>query len=257
MPDDSRFVSGDADIDVERAVQNVVMLDELDTPAEEAADLTDEATDAQTDDEVFDESAEGPEDGANPLASAGNAAREAQHTIRAGIAAFKDVRAASRLHSSAREELRSIEETLKNHEDELRHRIDIEQRYDEIVAEQTAEREEAAQLAAEALQHAEELEEARADLESQLSIMKNRHEDELRPYRKLAESTKGRADDAARALADAKRQAKSAEGALSDATKRRDQRISAANRTVDNAQERLRSLQTELEALQKVESQCG
>jgi uncharacterized membrane protein/predicted nucleic acid-binding Zn-ribbon protein len=243
-----------ADERVEQAVQNLSSLG--DEPAD-ASEGTDDVPVAEVetlpdDAEPKDAEAEAaPEK--KPLSMASDAARGAQESLRAGIAAFKSVREASQMHSSAREQLRSMQQELEDHTIILRHRIEVEQRYPQIVAEQTAELEEANNALLDANERAQAADAERADLESQLSIMKNRHEDELRPYRNVAESTRGRADDMARALADAKRATKSAEGSLAEATKRRDQRIAQANRTVDTAQERLRKLQSELDNAQNSE----
>lgn len=193
---------------------------------------------------------EGEQDEENPLARAGNAARVAQQSIADGIQAFKNVREARQRHSDAREELRFMRESYDEHAAELQHRIDIEQRYPQIVAEQTAELQEASALVEQNQQRATALDSERADLESQLSIMKDRHEDQLRPYLNVAESTKGRADDAARALADMRRAVKSAENNLAEASKRRDQRISSANRVRDAAQDRLRRIEADIASQQ-------
>lgn len=236
---------------VERAVRNIGDLAAEDAPAPQAETLPDEEVPvAETEaipDEPGDESYDEPADeDDNPFARAGDAARGAQQSIRDGIEAFRSVREASQRHSSARDELREMQEILDAHTAELEHRMDIEQRYPQIVSEQTAELQEATTAEQTAGQRIAQLDAEREDLESQLSIMKDRHEDQLRPYRNVAESTKGRADDTARALAEARRSVKSAEGGLAEATKRRDQRISAANRAVDTAQDRQRKLEADL-----------
>ena len=236
---------------VEQAVQNIADLgdpyeDETvwaeDVPAEDEGFANEEP--AEVEGELVED------EGDDPLAMASDAARSAHSSILESIAAFKSVREATQRHSNARDELREIREQLDEHTAELTYRIDIEQRYPQIIAEQTAELEAATALSHEALERAERLEAERDDLDSQLAIMKNRHEDQLRPYRNVAESTKGRADDAARSLADARRAVKSAENNLAEMTRRRDQRISSANRAVDNAQERLRQVQAEYDSLQ-------
>lgn len=217
--------------------------DEFEPAADEAEPASDETADAE-----IEELADDEDD--NPFGGAADAARGAQQSLREGIAAFKSVREASQLHSSARDTLRQMREQLDDDMAVLEHRIDIEQRYPQIIAEQTAERDEAASLSSASLRRADELDLERESIEQQLATMKQEHEEQLRPYRNLAESSRGRADDMARALADAKRAAKSAEQALSDATKRREQRIATANRAVDNAQERMRKVQAELDAMQ-------
>lgn len=259
--DDPTAVAPPDDL-VSRAVRNVEQLeqsatdasdldsDEIPWPDEDSATEVADRADGDAPESSPDDATE---DGPSAFSRAGDAARGAQQSLREGIQAFRSVREASQRHSSAREELRSMQEQLDEHTEELRHRIDIEQRYPQIVAEQTAERDEATQLATDALQRANTLESERANLESRLAIMKNDHEDQLRPYRNVAESAKGRADDTARALADAKRAVKSAETGLAETTKRRDQRISAANRAVDTAQERQRKVQADLASEQAKE----
>ena len=192
--------------------------------------------------------AESVEDASDdPFAAAGDAAREAQRSIRDGIQAFKNVYEASQRHQSARNLLNDMRVQLEADTAELQHRIDIEQSYPQIVSEQTAAINEASQLSEQALQRAAALDTERNQLESQLATTKKRNEEKLRPYRNVAESTKGRADDTASTLADVKRAIKSAETSLADATKRRDQRLASANRAVDNAEERLRRVQADLD----------
>ena len=203
------------------------------------------------DDEYEDAEIEELDEDDNPFNGAVDAARGAHQSLREGIAAFKSVREASQLHWSARDTLRQMKEQLEEDREALEHRIDIEQRYPQIIAEQTAERDEASALSSAALRRADELDLERESLEQRLATMKQEHEEQLRPYRNLAESSKGRADDKARALADAKRAAKEAEQSVAEATKRREQRTATANRAVDNAQERMRKVQAELDAMQQ------
>lgn len=258
MPDESIDTSAASteqtlDERVEQAMQNISGLD--DDSSEAAADTQDvpEADVETPPDDVaaIEDEAEATEK--KPLSMASDAARGAQESLMAGIAAFKSVREASQMHSSARETLRSMKEALEDHTLILQHRIEVEQNYPQIVAEQNAELQEAQEALLDANERAQTAEADRAELESKLTIMKNRHEDELRPYRNVAESTKGRADDMARALADAKRAVKSAENNLAEKTRQRDQRIAAANRASDIAQERVRKLQSELDNMQNSE----
>ena len=79
--------------------------------------------------------------------------------------------------------------------------------------------------------------------------MRSDDEQALRPYKQLAESSKGRADDATRTVAEAKRAVRTAEGQVKDATDRREQAISSANRALDNSKARQRKVQGELDKL--------
>ncbi len=187
-----------------------------------------------------------PQPEAEP-APAGEGGGDVQRSIKEGIAAFKSVYEATQKHQTARNTLRDMREQLDADTAQLQHRIAIEQSYPQIVSEQTAELNEASTLSEQSLQRAATLDTERNQLESQLAADKKRHEDQLRPYRNVAESTKGRADDTANTLADVKRAIKSAETTLAEATKRRDQRLASANRSVDNAEERLRRVQADLD----------
>ena len=187
-----------------------------------------------------------PQPEAEP-APAGEGGGDVQRSIKEGIAAFKSVYEATQKHQTARNTLRDMREQLDADTAQLQHRIAIEQSYPQIVSEQTAELNEASALSEQSLQRAATLDTERNQLESQLAADKKRHEDQLRPYRNVAESTKGRADDTANTLADVKRAIKSAETTLAEATKRRDQRLASANRSVDNAEERLRRVQADLD----------
>lgn len=194
------------------------------------------------------------EQGGQALSRATAAAREARRSFASGIEAFRDVHEASHRHSAARGDLKALRKTHADNVDELEHRLEIEQNYPEIVTEQTAELEEATALFEQAGASAEEHDAQKAALELELENLKKAHEEALRPYRNVAESTKGRADDAARALADGRRALKAAEGALSDAKRQREQRIANANGAVDSASARLRRMEGELSAEQAREN---
>lgn len=171
-------------------------------------------------------------------------------SIRQGIAAIRDVRDIARQRANAKSDLRALKEEIDADTEVLDHRRQVERDFDRIVAEETAEIESARGALAAAEERIAQLGQERDELSAKLEALKAENEEHLRPYRSLMEATKGRADDAAVALADARRSVKSAEAALADATKRREQRIAGANRAVDNAQERLRRVQGELDKLQ-------
>lgn len=201
-------------------------------------------------DEVAEEPAQAEVVAPADAKGAGNAAFAAMQSVAQGFSAVRQVRAASKQHSSAKTQLKEMQEALEGDRATLDHRIQIEQDYEQIVSEATLELSEAQAAVDDAIARIQALDAERASLAQQLESLHAANEEELRPYKNLMDSAKGRSDDAAVALADAKRAVKSAESQLSDATRRRDQRISAANRSVDNAQERLRRVQTEIDKLQ-------
>lgn len=181
--------------------------------------------------------------------NAAGAARGAGKSIAGGFSAMRQVRQASKLRANAQSDLRDIELGLEEDRSLLVHREDVERNYEEIVLTQTGEIDAAQAEVNEAAQGLEEQQAEKKRLEDELRRMRERHEQKLRPYRNLMDSSRGRSDDAAKALANARRAVKSAESAVNDATKRRSQRISAAHRAVDNAKERLSAVQAEYDAL--------
>ncbi|MDY5271029.1 hypothetical protein [Tractidigestivibacter sp.] len=181
--------------------------------------------------------------------AAAGAARGAGRGIAAGLTALRDVRDAARQHSSAKSQMESMEKSLEAQRAALEHRESVEGSYDSIVATQAAALEAAQKSAAGAVQHAAHLARELQDLEARLAKMRADDEQALRPYRQLAESAKGRADDAARTVAEAKRGVRTAEGQVKDAMDRREQAIASANRTLDNSKARQRKVQGELDKL--------
>jgi len=165
----------------------------------------------------------------------------------AGLKAIRAVRAAAKRRADAQQDLREIERGLEEDEAELIHRQDIEDHYDEIVATETEISATARQEVQEATAKIREAQREQARLTDTLKRTRERNEQKLRPYRNLADSSRGRSDDAAKALAAARRDLKAAERAMAEATKTRDARISAAHRDVDNASERLSAVEAEAE----------
>ncbi len=181
--------------------------------------------------------------------SARNAAAGAGQSIAGGISALRKVRQASKMRSDAEADVREIERGLAEDYDELAHREDVEQNYDHIVYTQTTEIESAQSDISNAEARMEQQRAEATRLTSELRQMREQHEQELRPYRNLMDSTRGRSDDAAKSLAAIRRDVRAAERAMAEATKDRDAKISAAHRAVDTAQERVTALETELGSL--------
>ena len=199
--------------------------------------------------------AEEPTDAAavNAMARAGSSARDAAmgagRSIAGGLSALRQVRQASKLRSDAEADVRDIERGLEEDRDELAHREDVERDYELIVAEQTAEIADAQAIVLDTEARIAEQRSQAQQLTAELRAMRERHEQKLRPYRNLMDSTRGRSDDASKALANVRRDVRTAERTLNEATKSRDARIAGAHRAVDAAQERVGALETELDAL--------
>lgn len=169
-----------------------------------------------------------------------------ENAFLAGIAALRDVHHASRRTEEARQRLAELQAEIEEDTDELNHRLSIEQNFEQIIARNTAELEQATTDEKDAHARGDLASSTRADLTKQLEAMKAKHEEKLGPYRGLMETTKARADDASRALGEARRDAKSAESQEAEAIRNRDAAIASANRAVDTARDRLQRAQDEL-----------
>ena len=178
------------------------------------------------------------------------AAKGAASTLRAGVFALRDVRNASRQSADARAQAKEIEEALESDQEVLDHRREIESSYASIVEGQNRIVADAKARAASARQRFEGLGEEHAALLADLDELKAANASELRPYKRIAETAKGALDDANRSLSEAKRAVRTAEGQVRDASDRREQSVSSANRALDNAQARQLRVQDDLKRLQ-------
>lgn len=170
-------------------------------------------------------------------------------SLKSGLDAVAAVRAAAKQHSDARAQAKQLKKELDKSKETLAHRLDVDRNYDKILAEQKAVIQKGNEGIARAEAAIEELEAKKSELDATLAQKKADDEAAIRPYRELMESTKGRSDDAARALAEIRRAVKTADQQVADTAKRREQRIAAANRAVDNAQDRLRKVESDLNSL--------
>lgn len=178
------------------------------------------------------------------------AAKGAASTLRAGAFALRDVRNASRQSADARTQAKKIDEALESDQEVLDHRREIESSYASIVERQSRIVADAKARAASARQRFEGLGEEHAALLADLDELKAANASELRPYKRIAETAKGALDDASRSLSEAKRAVRTAEGQVRDASDRREQSVSSANRALDNAQARQLRVQDDLKRLQ-------
>ena len=117
-----------------------------------------------------------PEDGAaQAVAKAGaviaDAAASVGTMLSQGMGAVREVSAARRAHSEARDHLDELSQVIEENEDELTHRRDVEANYAQIVAEQTARRVSRLSPAAVAAQQA--IAKTIDDLKQSLSAMKD------------------------------------------------------------------------------------
>ena len=177
-------------------------------------------------------------------AAQGGAAAVAQ-----GFSAMRDVRRASKQSAAARSRFQAIRKSIDEDTATLEHRVDVEGRFERIVADETARLEAALAERDEAQGTADGLTAERDEAQARLDRLKKDNEERLRPYKNLMDTARGRADDAAKALSEARRAVKVAEGQVSDATSRRDARTGSSQKAVSNAEERLAMLREERQRL--------
>lgn len=176
---------------------------------------------------------------------------EAQNAVAGGISAVREVRSAAKAHAHARNKMKEMQSVLTSDQGQLEHRIYVHENYDSIVAEQQAIINETSAEMKRQKDLVESLTKTCSELQSKLEALIAEDEQELRPYRNLSETAKGRLDDVSRTVTEAKRAIKAAESQVKDATEHRDQSLTSAQRALSNSQERQHKLQEELAELKE------
>ena len=147
--------------------------------------------------------------------------------------------------------MKEMQSVLTSDQGQLEHRIYVHENYDSIVAEQQAIINETSAEMKRQKDLVESLTKTCSELQSKLEALIAEDEQELRPYRNLSETAKGRLDDVSRTVTEAKRAIKAAESQVKDATEHRDQSLASTQRALSNSQERQHKLQEELTELKE------
>ncbi len=163
-----------------------------------------------------------------------------------GFSAMSEVRRAKREHADARDRLAKLQAEIDNDNHTLAHRIQVEQDFEKIVAEQTAAIDDVTGQIEQLQGSLDEADGQRQDLEQQLEELKATHAKDLAPYQQLADSAKKRADADQGAFNNARKAARAAEKHLKDLTKRRDTELDQAKRTINAAAAQITSLNERL-----------
>ncbi len=230
-------------------------------PAEDVYEVEAEVIDGDivSADEAADDAPLSPEAVANAARGAAvagaNAAREAAAagaaSVTDGMAAIRAVSAAKRAHAQAKDELNQIEQTAAELADELAHRREVEQNFDDIIELQNKELEQARQAMADAAAKAGELEAAHEQAKVELARLKAANEEKLAGPRELASAARAKLDQAEAEARSARRAVKGAQAQADDAIGSRDSRVQAANRAVQTAQGKLDRAQAQLSEMRK------
>lgn len=197
-----------------------------------------------------------PEDGAaQAVAKAGAAIADAAASVGSmlsqGMGAVREVSAARRAHSEARDHLDELSQVIEENEDELTHRRDVEANYAQIVAEQTARQTSCLESVRAAVAAQQAIAKTIDDLKQSLSAMKDADkatEKRLKSALDAAESQEASAREGANRLV---RRVTDAQRGLESAKADRETNLAAARKAVESAQARLNALREEFAEIQR------
>lgn len=197
-----------------------------------------------------------PEDGAaQAVAKAGAAIADAAASVGSmlsqGVGAVREVSAARRAHSEARDHLDELSQVIEENEDELTHRRDVEANYAQIVAEQTARQASCLESVRAAVAAQQAIAKTIDDLKQSLSAMKDADkatEKRLKSALDAAESQEASAREGANRLV---RRVADAQRGLESAKADRETNLAAARKAVESAQARLNALREEFAEIQR------
>ena len=168
-----------------------------------------------------------------------------------GVASVREVNAARRAHAEAREALEQLDRALEEQTSQLEHRRDIAARFDAIVAEETARREQAATAKTAAETELSKLERQGDDLKAQLETMKEADaatEKRLRSALEAAEAKEESARESGsrlqRRLDDARRNLEAAQSEHTDGA-------AAQQHTIESIKAHIAALNAELAEVQR------
>lgn len=212
-----------------------------------------------TEEESEQESKDQPEQDAPEPVSAqkriiGTAQRAAQAgtaTVTEGVSAMRELSAARRAHATAFKELESLERDATQLEQQLEHRREVEDNYEQIVELQTQETEDAARTLEQARVRRVSLESQLEGKKNELTRLKDANEQKVAPSRKLMEQAKGALTKAERAQAEALRALKGAQAQANEAQANRDSKLQAAKRSADSASAKLARQQDQLAEMRR------
>lgn len=257
MADESEKVeelaTGEAEEGVE--VEEDVELDASDEGAEVTGD---EQVEAEQEPKVAEDEQAAEQDAPEPVSAQkriiGTAQRAAQAgtaTVTEGVSAMRELSAARRAHATAFKELESLERDATQLEQQLEHRREVKDNYEQIVKLQTQETEDAARALEQARVRRVSLESQLEGKKNELTRLKDANEQKVAPSRKLMEQAKGALTKAERAQAEALRALKGAQAQANEAQANRDSKLQAAKRSADSASAKLARQQDQLAEMRR------
>lgn len=185
------------------------------------------------------------------IGTAQRAAQAGTATVTEGVSAMRELSAARRAHATAFKELESLERDATQLEQQLEHRREVEDNYEQIVKLQTQETEDAARALEQARVRRVSLESQLEGKKNELTRLKDANEQKVAPSRKLMEQAKGALTKAERAQAEALRALKGAQAQANEAQANRDSKLQAAKRSADSASAKLARQQDQLAEMRR------
>ena len=186
-----------------------------------------------------------------PKASGPGAAQAVGAFITEGVGAVRQVSAAKRAHASAREELEQLEQTILEQQDELAHRRDIEERYSQIIEEESARQDQAILNIAQAKAAQDSIRAAVDALKEKLAAVREADAQTEKRLKAAVDAAEGKEASSRESGTRLQRRLDDAKKSLEKAETEREVAIDTAQRAIDAAAARLATLREEFAEVQR------
>lgn len=186
-----------------------------------------------------------------PEANGPGAAQAVGAFITEGVGAVRQVSAAKRAHASAREELEQLEQTILEQQDELAHRRDIEERYSQIIEEESARQDQAILNIAQAKAAQDSIRAAVDALKEKLAAVREADAQTEKRLKAAVDAAEGKEASSRESGTHLQRRLDDAKKSLEKAETEREVAIDTAQRAIDAAAARLATLREEFAEVQR------
>lgn len=186
-----------------------------------------------------------------PEANGPGAAQAVGAFITEGVGAVRQVSAAKRAHASAREELEQLEQTILEQQDELAHRRDIEERYSQIIEEESARQDQAILNIAQAKAAQDSIRAAVDALKEKLAVVREADAQTEKRLKAAVDAAEGKEASSRESGTRLQRRLDDAKKSLEKAETEREVAIDTAQRAIDAAAARLATLREEFAEVQR------
>lgn len=186
-----------------------------------------------------------------PEANGPGAAQAVGAFITEGVGAVRQVSAAKRAHASAREELEQLEQTILEQQDELAHRRDIEERYSQIIEEESVRQDQAILNIAQAKAAQDSIRAAVDALKEKLAAVREADAQTEKRLKAAVDAAEGKEASSRESGTRLQRRLDDAKKSLEKAETEREVAIDTAQRAIDAAAARLATLREEFAEVQR------